>query len=403
MDNLKKKVVWTAVITASVMLASCGDDSSSSGLSVSVKDLEYTGLETAATIDSDNYLNIAAAAHGVTLGLLTDDYIGYFGVPYAASVSGSTVSNKQVSQLFDALQKNLLQKFAEQSGSGTLAEAPSAVLSTRTVTNEFRNEYTIEGECGGSASMVSVVKNTETKTDDDEADPEIDSYVIDQGEDMEISYNDYCVYLDDDVTEVVVNGSGEFKYNSLEENDSVARTDDREYAYDGVSSVKAVIGSSSFTLGMTYDYERSYDRAYDSVSGDYLYDPDTYVEENKNNYVVSSSAGTGYYTYTESCTVDEADYSSIDCEEAELLEIDGVTYKIDGYADNEGDVNVNVYLAGYGYVSVLDGTSYPVLCSDGSGIESGQLVINSGEITIDYSGCTSATVTYGGNTEIIEQ
>lgn len=405
MDNLKKKVVWTAVVAGSVMLASCGGDSSSSssssGLSVSVKDLEYTGLETAATIDADNYLEIAAAAHGVTLGLMTEDYIGYYGTPYAASVSGSTVTAKQASQVFDALQKDLLQKLAEQEGSQT--EAPSAVLSTSTQTDDYQYEYTVEGECGGSVSMVSDGEYTYSYSEDEDATPEIDTRLETEGEDVEISYNDYCVYLDDDVTEVVVNGSGEIEYNYLEERDYVADTYHVENGYEGISSVDAVIGEASFSLGMTYQYEYMYDSAYDSDSGNYLYDPDTYVRERKSNYAVSSPAGTGYYTYTESCSVDEADYSSTDCEDAELLEVDGVTYKIDGYAENDDGVNIDIYLADYGYVSVDDGTSYPVLCADGSGIESGQLTINSGEITIDYSSCTSATVTYDGVGEIIEQ
>lgn len=403
MYTFKKKLIWGAVAGASVILASCGSDSSSSSSGLSVKDLEYTGLESAASIDMDNYLEIATAAHGVTLGLLTEDYIGSYSSPFAVAVSG-TVSGKQVSEIYDAIQKDLFERMKEQSGSKNgVGDMPASVLSTRSETHQYDYVYSVEGECGGSVEYSVDSEGIYENSEDYDADPVIDTYSETEGEDIKTSYNNYCVYMDDDVTEVIVNGSGTYRYDYFYSHDDTADTYHRENDNEGESSVSVLIDDNTFTIASTYKYEANEDSEYDADTSSYLYDADSFVREEKRNYAVSSPYGNGYYAYTESCSVDEADLSHFSCEEAELLEMHGITYKIDGSAHNEGDVSLDVYLGSYGYVTVVDGSSFPVLCDGAVGIESGQLLINGGDITIDYSGCSSATVTYDGNAETIDQ
>ncbi|UXD88387.1 hypothetical protein [Thalassolituus hydrocarboniclasticus] len=382
MNNWKQKSSWLAVAGASLVLAACGGDSSSSD-GLSLKPLAYNGVETPASITDNNYEAIAEETHNVVLAMLAGNDLQQFG----AGPMGPMSVSKAV---------------ADIQAAALAAPAPTGEASGGEEWSSTER-VVLDGECGGTVES----EFTETEKSTYSEDFRSESSGV-SGEDFSVEmsavFRDYCTYMDDDVTEIVINGksSGGFSNSEKEDYAAQTRTADGQGKVSGKLSV--LVDGEKFTVETASSSRYHADRTKVAIGEDsyrYEYNPDTFIDETYAVVQVSGSGVAGKYTYNETCEVDPEDLSDIDCTDSTVINAGGLNYKIEG-GIYSGSINATIYLPEYGSVGVSHAGSVPALCDDYSGFGSGGLSINSGDVTISYSGCAAEpVVTRGGVSEVM--
>lgn len=403
--NTKQTLLWAAMAASSVMLVACGGDSSSSsssGLSVSVKDLNYTGLETAAVIDSDNYLEIGTTAHQVALKLIGADYFNTIGMPYASAVQSedSNVSNAQVADIASAIYQDLKQKRSRDPADRQAVSMPVAAMigggSADTEKVEWKSVDS--GMCGGTLTREGVETRADTEADTEDFYTETDSTESNET----AVYNDYCMLMWPGSIEVTVNGRIESTSSSSERyrSDESGSTTQEINNNRDVGSLTLAFNGKSVRVDSTGS--RRYFSDYDGPASEY--DPATFVDESKYNYAIIRATGSTYFSEVSSCEVDESDLSETICVSEKLFEIGNKVYKYEGFFYGGGNIGLEpLFMPDYGYMDMTVDGSYPVLCAEAAGFSTGNLAINGGEITLDYPNCSEVTIGFGGNSETIDQ
>ncbi|PHS60927.1 MAG: hypothetical protein COB09_19265 [Thalassobium sp.] len=401
MISLKQKTSWLAVASASLALAACGGDSSSSSDNLSLDPLTYTGSDAEATVSTDNYNDIAQKVHAVTLAMVAGNSLQSigFGGPGGPMIPGPRMLSKAVSNV----QASVLAEASSLSKTAA-ASAPAGVLVTSSNGRSYTSSNTAEGECGGSASFETTftIKSTASE-DDDEASP-VDSVGEDSGEDISVTFKDYCAYLDDDVTEIMLNGNMTMNYAYSSQYDYVNDTRSVDGTETGSATLRVAIGDDQVVVKSAIKGRNHADYSYDEELDDDVYNPDTFVDDSARVLQISGNGLSGKHTYTESCDVDPEDPTDTTCTESEVINVGGTNYKLEGYASPYGGVYLTVYLPTFGSVIVRSGSSSPALCDNYAGFESGSLSVNNGEISITYSGCDAEpVVSYSGNSDLMLQ
>lgn len=260
----------------------------------------------------------------------------------------------------------------------------------------------LDGECGGTVESEFTMTQKSTYSEDIGSEASGVS-----GEDFSVEmsavFRDYCTYLDDDVTEIVINGKSSGGFNRSKKEDDAAQTHTADEQSKASGKLSVLVAGEKFTVETAMSSRRHADKTNVATGEDssrYEYNPDTFIDETYVVVQVSGSGIAGKYTYNETCEVDPEDLSDTDCTDSAVINAGGVNYKIEGYIDSD-EVDATIYLPEYGSVTVYD-TSSPALCDDYSGFESGALSINDGEISISYSGCAAEpVVTRGGVSEVM--
>lgn len=374
MNNWKQKSSWLAVAGASLVLAACGGDSSSSD-GLSLKPLTYNGVETPASITNDNYEAIAEETHNVVLGVLAGRDLQGFSYVDGPMGPGPFRVSKAVADIQVA---------------ALAAPAPTGEASGE-MTGTSRAE--LEGECGGTvATEMRMTFKSGTSGELDSEDPDTEEHY--NGEDISAVFRDYCTYMDDGVTEIVINGkvSGNSTYNYKENNVAQTRTSDGQEEAAGKLSV--LVAGEKFTVETASSGRYHADQTKVATGEDssrYEYNPDTYIDETYRVIQVSGAGVAGKYTYNEDCEVNPDNLANTICTDSEVINAGGVNYMIEGDI-HSGNINAAIYLPEYGSVRVYDTSSVPALCDDYSGFESGGLdIVEDSDtgiyIRIQYSGC----------------
>lgn len=387
MNTWKQKSSWLAVAGTSLMLAACGGDSSSSSGGLSLEPLTYTGAETEAAINADNYQAIAEETHGVVLAKLAGDKLVD---PLDGPGLRPIVGPRMVSEAVVDIQRSTLSAMNKDSEIRAAIAAPSGEVSSG---EEYTHTYstTIDGDCGGTATTE--MRMTSSTKESGNLDTEL--AVSEQQSKAEITANfrDFCNTLADNETEIVLNGSlsRNDSYTDKEDEVTKTRSEDGRGSSSGKSTV--TIAGNSYTVETAMRSRYHDDEVYVDLgegASEYQYNPDTYVDESSEVVVISGAGISAKYTYNESCEVAAEDRNSIICTESEALQSGNSIYKIEGSIRNN-TVYATVYLPDYGSVTVRNG-SMPSVCEDYDALSNGELSINVGEIIIDYSSCSDEPV-----------
>lgn len=394
----KQKSSWLAVAGTSLMLTACGGDSSSSsgapgGPSLggpSLEPLTYTGLETPAAITADNYKAIAQEAHTVVLAMLagekledSGDFPGF----------GPGMAPMMMSEAVVDIQRSTLSAMNADSEIRAAMAAP--------VGGEYNTTATVDGSCGGTATA----KLRMSKRTAESIDPGTELTISEEQFQMEttLSFRNFCNTLDDNETEVVLNGSLSRSDSDTEKEDEIARTRSDGRRYSASSKLTATIAGNSYTVETAVRNRYQSDEVNTSTP-QRQYNPDTFVDEISEVVVISGAGVSAQYTNNNVCEVDAEDLSSLNCTTSKVLKSGNSNYKLEGSIDNS-NINATVYLPDYGWVTISSSyRNIPSACESYDALSNGDLIINGGDTLINYKGCSDQpVVTYHGVGDLMKR
>lgn len=314
----------TAAVLLSLLLSACGGGGGGSSSSAGYEVIRYSGAEGAAEISEENQGALAAGA-GEVVALAID-----------AEGSEDALSDVPIGiQIQDGnTQAEWARQAVERVLSSGLADLPVAASTS------------IEGDCGGSASITG--SGTEANS----------SSVI--------NYNNYCISLGGDEGNIRFNGKVTV---------AIATVGERMTTTIRYENFRMTAAGESFSLSGVIT----------TVTDDFV------LTESSWNYTMTVDGVTSSWAGSVEC---DAEYN---CEYRSQYEgSDGTVYQVADLEVSEGidgeySIEATFYHPDYGYVS-LTATDI-VLCADGS-IGGGVIVLTDDDntLTITFNGCGSEPV-----------
>lgn len=388
MNTWKQKSSWLAVAGTSLMLAACGGDSSSSSGGLSLEPLTYTGAETPAAITADNYQAIAQETHTVVLAMMAGDKLEDSG-DFPGFVPG--MGPMMMSEAVVDIQRSTLSAMNADSEIRAAMAAP--------IGGEYNTTATIDGSCGGTATAKLRMSERTSESDI----PNTDLTISEEQFQIEttVSFRDFCNTVDENETEVVLNGSLSRNDSYTDNEDEGAKTRSGDGRYSASSKLTATIAGNSYTIE-TAERGRYHSDEVNVGTSQRQFNPDTYVDESSEVVVISGAGVSAKYTDNRDCEVDAEDLSSTDCTTSKVLKSGDSTYKLEGpiYSSN---IRATVYLPDYGSVYIQGGL-VPSVCESYDALSNGDININFGDILINYNNCSDEpVVTYGGVSDLMQR